>query len=113
MRARMDSVQSKTAPLWLLLRVNALQSWRRLLAVRETIAAADRRHRLVHRRLSRRVVRAVLSRAEIHREISGPGRGADGTAAVRLFAFLFALLLLSNLVIATRICSATGRRRFC
>ena len=49
----------------------------------QTIAPADGRHRVVHRRLSRRVVRAVLSRAEIHREISGPGRGAHRTAALR------------------------------
>ena len=46
------------------------------------IAAVDRHHRAVHGRLSCRVVRAVLSRAEIHRKIPGPGRGADRTADV-------------------------------
>ena len=32
---RANSVQSKPFPLWLLVRVNALHGWRRLLAVRE------------------------------------------------------------------------------
>ena len=65
-----------------------------------TVAPADGRHRPFHRGLPLRVVRAVLPRHEVHREIPGLGAVLTERLMFTLFAFLFALLLLSNLVIS-------------
>ncbi len=46
------------------------------------VAADDRHHRAFRGGLSRAGVRAVLSRDEIHRQISRARRGADGAAAL-------------------------------
>ncbi len=95
----MDSVQSKTSPLWLLLRVNALQSWRRLLSVREQsrlltgiIALFMAGYLLVSFGLFYHGLKFIAK---------FPGLGGVLTERLMygLFAFLFALLLLSNLLI--------------
>jgi ABC-2 type transport system permease protein len=93
------SVQSKPAPLWLLVRVNALQSWRRLLSVREqsrlltgVIALFMAGYLVVSFGLFYHGLRFIAK---------FPGLGAVLTERLMygLFAFLFALLLLSNLII--------------
>jgi len=93
------SVQSKPAPLWLLLRVNALQSWRRFLSVRNqsrlltsTIGLFVAGYLVVSFGLFYHGLRFIAK---------FPGLGAVLTERLMyvLFAFLFALLLLSNLII--------------
>ena len=97
-----NSVQTNTAPapLWLLVRVNVLQSWRRLLSVRE------------QSRLLTGIIALfiggylVLSFWLFYHGMKFiakfPGLGAVLTERLMyvLFAFLFALLLLSNLIIS-------------
>jgi len=94
-----NSVQSKPAPLWLLVRVNALQSWRRLLSVRDQsrlltgiIALFLAGYLVVSFGLFYHGLRFIAK---------FPGLGAVLTERLMyvLFAFLFALLLLSNLII--------------
>jgi ABC-2 type transport system permease protein len=94
-----ESVQPKRAPLWLLVRVNALQSWRRLLAVRQ-------QSRLLTGVIGLFVAGyLVVSFALFYQGLKFiakfPGLGAVLTERLMyvLFAFLFALLLLSNLII--------------
>jgi ABC-2 type transport system permease protein len=91
--------KSAPAPLWLLVRVNALQSWRRFLAVREqsrlltgVIALFMAGYLVVSFGLFYHGLRFIAK---------FPGLGAVLTERLMyvLFAFLFALLLLSNLVI--------------
>jgi len=93
------SVQSKPAPLWLLVRVNALQSWRRLLSVREQsrlltgiIALFMAGYLVVSFGLFYHGLKFIAK---------FPGLGGVLTERLMygLFAFLFALLLLSNLII--------------
>ena len=90
----------KSSPLLLLLRVNAVHSWRRLLAVRQQ-----------SRLLTGIIVLFVAGYLVLAFELfyhglqfvaKFPGLGAVLTERLlyTLFAFLFALLLLSNLVIA-------------
>jgi ABC-2 type transport system permease protein len=95
----MGSVQSKTSPLWLLVRINALQSWRRLLAARK-------QSRLLTGVIGLFIAGYLVVSFELFyhglRFIAKfPGLGAVLTERLLyvLFAFLFALLLLSNLVI--------------
>jgi ABC-2 type transport system permease protein len=95
-----NSVQSPSSPLWLLVRVNALHSWRRLLAVRE-------QSRLLTGVIGLFVAGYLFLSFELFyhgmRFIAKfPGLGAVLTERLMfvLFAFLFALLLLSNLVIS-------------
>ncbi len=90
----------KSSPLLLLLRVNALHSWRRLLAVRE-------QSRLLTIIISIFVGGYLVLAFELFYYgmkfvAKFPGLGAVLTERLlyTLFAFLFALLLLSNLVIA-------------
>ena len=97
--APMDSVQSNTSPLWLLLRVNARQSWRRLLAARK-------QSRLLTGVIGLFIVGYLIVSFGLFyhglRFIAKfPGLGAVLTERLLyvLFAFLFALLLLSNLII--------------
>jgi len=78
-----DFIQPKPPPLWLLVRVNALQSWRRFLSVRKqswlltgVIGLFVSGYLVVSFGL-------FLPRVEIHREIPGLGRGAHRTAALR------------------------------
>src|ERR1035441_10546696 len=87
------------APLWLLVRVNALQSWRRLLSVRDQsrlltgiIALFLAGYLVVSFGLFYHGLRFIAK---------FPGLGAVLTERLMyvLFAFLFALLLLSNLII--------------
>jgi ABC-2 type transport system permease protein len=92
-------IEFKTAPLWLLLRVNALQSWRRLLAVRE-------QSRLLTGVIGLFIAGyLVVSFGLFYHGLKFvakfPGLGAVLTERLFyvLFAFLFALLLLSNLII--------------
>jgi ABC-2 type transport system permease protein len=87
-------------PLWLLVRVNAVSSWRKLLAVRE-------QSRLLTSLIGSFIVGyLVLSFWLFYRGLEFaakfPGLGAALTERLMfvLFAFLFALLLLSNLVIS-------------
>jgi ABC-2 type transport system permease protein len=94
------SVQTKLSPLFLLLRVNLLQSWRKLLATRE-------QSRLLTSLIGSFIVGyLVLSFALFYHGLrfiaKFPGLGAVLTERLMyvLFAFLFALLLLSNLVIS-------------
>ena len=88
------------SPLFLLLRVNALHSWRRLLAVREQSRLLTGLIRLFI------VGYLVLSFWIFYRGLrfiaKFPGLGAVLTERLLyvLFAFLFALLLLSNLIIS-------------
>src|ERR1700722_12965147 len=91
---------SKNSPLLLLVRVNVLQSWRKLLDTR-------RQSRLLTSFIGLFVVGyLVLSFALFYRGLlfmaKFPGLGALLTERLMyvLFAFLFALLLLSNLVIS-------------
>jgi ABC-2 type transport system permease protein len=92
--------QLKNSPLLLLLRVNAVHSWRRLLAVRE-------QSRLLTGIIGIFVAGYLVLAFELFyhglRFIAKfPGLGAVLTERLlyTLFAFLFALLLLSNLVIS-------------
>jgi ABC-2 type transport system permease protein len=94
------SVRSKPALLWLLVRVNALQSWRRLLSVRE-------QSRLLTGIIALFMAGYLVVAFEVFyhgmRFIAKfPGLGAVLTERLMygLFAFLFALLLLSNLIIS-------------
>jgi ABC-2 type transport system permease protein len=92
--------ETTPAPLWLLIRVNGLQVWRRLLSIRE------------QSRLMTAVIALFvggylwLSFWLFHRALGFvakfPGLGTVLTERLLyvLFAFLFALLLLSNLVIS-------------
>jgi ABC-2 type transport system permease protein len=90
----------KNSPLWLLVRVNAISSWRKLLAVRE------QSHLLTGLIASFIVGYLVLSFWLFYDGLrfiaKFPGLGAVLTERLMfvLFAFLFALLLLSNLVIS-------------
>jgi len=95
-----DSVQSKPSPLWLLVRVNALHGWRRLLAVRE-------QSRLLTGVIGLFIAGYLFLSFELFFHgmkfiAKFPGLGALLTERLlfTLFAFLFALLLLSNLVIS-------------
>src|ERR1035438_393679 len=90
----------KTSPLLLLLRVNAVHGWRRLLAVRE-------QSRLLTGIIGFFVTGYLVLAFELFYHglkfiAQFPGLGAVLTERLlyTLFAFLFALLLLSNLVIA-------------
>jgi len=90
----------QTSPLLLLLRVNAIHSWRRLLAVREQSRLLTA---IIGLFLAGYLVLAFL--LFYHGMLflaKFPGLGAVLTERLlyTLFAFLFALLLLSNLVIA-------------
>ncbi len=92
--------QPQKAPLWLLVRVNAISSWRKLLATRE-------QSRLLTSLIGSFIVGyLVLSFALFYNGLrfiaKFPGLGAALTERLMfvLFAFLFALLLLSNLVIS-------------
>ena len=94
------SGQSKYSPLLLLLRVNALHSWRKLMSVR-------RQSRLLTVIISLFVVGYLVLAFELFFYglkfvAKFPGLGAALTERLfyTLFAFLFALLLLSNLVIS-------------
>ena len=94
-----DSVQSTPAPLWLLIRVNARQSWRRLLAVRQ-------QSQLLTAFIGVFIAGYLVVSFGLFYEglkfiAKFPGLGAVLTERLMyvLFAFLFALLLLSNLVI--------------
>jgi ABC-2 type transport system permease protein len=91
---------SAPAPLWLLLRVNALQTWRRLLSLR-------RQSRLLTGVIGLFIAGyLVLSFGLFYQGMKFiakfPGLGAVLTERLMyvLFAFLFGLLLLSNLVIS-------------
>ena len=97
---RVNSVQRKPSPLWLLVRVNALHSWRRLLAVRE-------QSRLLTSVIGLFIAGYLFLSFELFYHglkfiAKFPGLGAVLTERLlyTLFAFLFALLLLSNLVIS-------------
>src|SRR5208283_4851465 len=88
------------APLLLLLRINALQSWRRLLSVRD-------QSRLLTSVIALFIGGYLFVSFELFYHglkfiAKFPGLGAVLTERLLyvLFAFLFALLLLSNLVIA-------------
>jgi ABC-2 type transport system permease protein len=90
----------KTAPLWLLVRVNLLQSWRKLLDTR-------RQSRLLTGFIGVFIVGYLVLSFELFYHAlrfmeKFPGLGALLTERLMyvLFAFLFALLLLSNLVIS-------------
>ena len=92
--------KTKSSPLLLLLRVNAVHSWRRLLAVRE-------QSRLLTGIISAFVIGYLVLAFELFYHglqfiAKFPGLGAVLTERLlyTLFAFLFALLLLSNLIIA-------------
>ncbi len=92
--------QSNLAPLWLLLRVNVLQGWRRLLSVRE------------QSRLLTGVIALFIGGylalsfwlfyhgLKFIAKFPGLGMLLTERLMYVLFAFLFALLLLSNLVIS-------------
>jgi ABC-2 type transport system permease protein len=97
--AAMSKVQTQFPPLLLLLRVNALQGWRKLLAVRE-------QSRLLTGLIASFIAGYfVLSFWLFYHGLrfiaQFPGLGAVLTERLMyvLFAFLFALLLLSNLII--------------
>ena len=90
----------KGSPLLLLLRVNALHAWRRVLAVRE-------QSRLLTGIISFFVIGYLVLAFELFFHgmkfvAKFPGLGAVLTERLlyTLFAFLFGLLLLSNLVIS-------------
>ncbi|HEX7618702.1 MAG TPA: hypothetical protein VF480_08290, partial [Verrucomicrobiae bacterium] len=94
------SAQTRVSPLWLLVRVNALHSWRRLLALRE-------QSRLLTGVIALFLAGYLYLSFELFyhgmRFIAKfPGLGAVLTERLMfvLFAFLFGLLLLSNLVIS-------------
>ncbi|MFZ0828629.1 MAG: hypothetical protein WAO02_14510 [Verrucomicrobiia bacterium] len=93
------SVQSQPAPLWLLLRVNALQTWRRLWSIRN-------QSRLLTSTIALFIAGYLVVSFEVFYHglkfiAKFPGLGAVLTERLMyvLFAFLFALLLLSNLII--------------
>ena len=95
-----DCVQSKTSPLILLLRVNAISSWRKILALR-------RQSRLLTGLIASFIVGYLVVSFRLFYDgllfvAKFPGLGAVLTERLMfvLFAFLFALLLLSNLVIS-------------
>ncbi len=94
------SVQSPPSPLWLLVRVNALHSWRRLLAVREQSWLLTAIITLFV--TGYLVLSFWLFYGGLRFIAKFPGLGAVLTERLlyTLFAFLFALLLLSNLVIS-------------
>ncbi len=94
-----DSVQSSPGPFWLLVRVNALQSWRRFLAARQ-------QSRLLTGVIGLFVSGYLIVSFGLFYEglkfiAKFPGLGTVLTERLMyvMFAFLFALLLLSNLVI--------------
>ena len=94
------AAQVKASPLFLLLRLNALHTWRRVLAVRE-------QSRLLTGIIGFFIVAYLVLAFELFFHgmkfvAKFPGLGAVLTERLlyTLFAFLFALLLLSNLVIA-------------
>jgi ABC-2 type transport system permease protein len=94
------SAKSPPSPLWLLVRVNALHGWRRVLAVRG-------QSRLLTSVIGLFVAGYLFLSFELFYHGMGfiakfPGLGAVLTERLlyALFAFLFALLLLSNLVIS-------------
>ena len=93
-------VQLKSSPLWLLARVNAISSWRKLLATRE-------QSRLLTSLIGSFVIGYLVLSFWLFYDglrfiAKFPGLGAALTERLMyvLFAFLFALLLLSNLVIS-------------
>ena len=93
-------ISAKTPPLLLLVRVNVLQSWRKLLAVRE-------QSRLLTGLIGSFIVGYLglsfwLFYDGLRFIAKFPGLGAVLTERLMyvLFAFLFALLLLSNLIIS-------------
>jgi ABC-2 type transport system permease protein len=95
-----NSGQTQKSPLLLLLRVNVLQSWRRLLSIRE-------QSRLLTGIIGLFIVGYLVLSFWIFYDglrfiAKFPGLGAVLTERLMyvLFAFLFALLLLSNLVIS-------------
>ena len=93
-------IKFKTAPLWLLMRANALQSWRKLLATREQSRLLTS---LIGAFITGYLVLSFWLFYDGLRFIAKfPGLGAVLTERLMyvLFAFLFALLLLSNLVIS-------------
>jgi ABC-2 type transport system permease protein len=90
----------RTSPLWLLLRINVLHSWRRLLAMRE-------QSWLLTSIIGMFVTGYLVLAFELFYHglqfiAKFPGLGAALTERLlyTLFAFLFALLLLSNLIIS-------------
>ena len=94
------ATQLKSSPLLLLLRTNAIHSWRRLLDIRQ-------QSRLLTGIISGFVVGYLVLAFELFYHglqfiAKFPGLGAVLTERLfyTLFAFLFALLLLSNLIIA-------------
>jgi ABC-2 type transport system permease protein len=94
------SNEPKFSPLWLLLRTNALHSWRRLLSIRS-------QSRLLTGIIAFFVAGYLVLAFELFYHglrfvAKFPGLGAVLTERLfyTLFAFLFALLLLSNLVIS-------------
>ena len=96
----MSKVEIKTAPLLLLLRVNVISSWRQLLAMRE-------QSRLLTGLIGLFIVGYLVLSFWLFYDglqfiAKFPGLGAVLTERLMyvLFAFLFALLLLSNLVIS-------------
>src|SRR5450432_64743 len=96
----LTSSPTNISPLWLLVRVNALQSWRKLLAVRE-------QSRLLTGLIGSFIIGYLVLAFELFFHglkfiAKFPGLGAVLTERLlyTLFAFLFALLLLSNLVIS-------------
>ena len=96
----MHKAKIKTAPLWLLVRVNAISSWRKLLATRE-------QSRLLTTLIASFIASYLVLSFELFYHglkfvAKFPGLGAVLTERLMyvLFAFLFGLLLLSNLVIA-------------
>lgn len=94
----MDSL--RTSPLWLLLRVNVLHSWRRLLAMREQSTLLTT---IIGIFVTGYLVLAFeLFYHGLQFIAKFPGLGAVLTERLlyTLFAFLFGLLLLSNLIIS-------------
>jgi ABC-2 type transport system permease protein len=96
----LTSSPKKISPLWLLVRVNAVSSWRKLLATRQ-------QSRLLTGLIGAFIIGYLaLSFALFYHGLKFaakfPGLGAALTERLMfvLFAFLFALLLLSNLVIS-------------
>ena len=93
-----NSAQTKASPLLLLLRVNVLHSWRRLLGVRE-------QSRLLTSIIGLFIAGYLFVSFELFFHgmkflAKFPGLGAVLTERLlyTLFTFLFALLLLSNLI---------------
>jgi ABC-2 type transport system permease protein len=91
--------QFQKSPLWLLVRVNALQGWRKLLATREQSRLLT--SLIVSFIVGYLVLSFWLFYDGLRFIAKFPGLGAVLTERLMfvLFAFLFALLLLSNLVI--------------